>query len=224
MSPVYITPVDGYKKCAVALFKCAEAHLLYPSSGVINYSVSNINYPKVTHGLLVMFFFGESHYIFWYSLVTKVLLVTFFCLFEENYTISFDWIRWLKYFLWRFFVCSRRITLYLLIQYGDLSTSCDVFLSVWGKTHKIIWFNKMTYVLPIINFCLFEEIHTILFDSTRWPKSVLPRIFRLFEYSNNWVRIIVFVFVFAEFSNSEYYSNIQIIDPNTTNNLLVYLQ
>ena len=37
--------------------------------------------------------------------------------------------------------------------------------------------------------------------------TVLPRIFVLFEYSNNWARMIVFVFVFAEFSNSKYYSN-----------------
>ena len=54
--------------------------------------------------------------------------------------------------------------------------------------------------------------------------AVLPRIFGLFEYSNNWAWIIVFVFAFAEFSNSEYYSNIRIIDPNTTNTSLVYLQ
>ena len=52
--------------------------------------------------------------------------------------------------------------------------------------------------------------------------SVLPRLFVSFEYSNNWARIIEFVF--AEFSNSEYYSNIRIIDPNTTNNSLVSLQ
>ena len=51
--------------------------------------------------------------------------------------------------------------------------------------------------------------------------TVLPQIFGLFEYSNNWARIVVFVF--AEFSNSEYYSNIWIIDPNTANNLLVNL-
>ena len=57
-----------------------------------------------------------------------------------------------------------------------------------------------------------------------YPTSVLPRIFGLFEYSNNLARIIVFVFIFAEFSNSEYYSNIRIIDLNTTNNSLVYLQ
>ena len=50
-------------------------------------------------------------------------------------------------------------------------------------------------------------------------EAVLPRIFGLFEYSNNWARIIVFVFIFAEFSNSEYYSNIRIIDLNTTNNV-----
>ena len=140
MSPVYITPVDGYKKCAVALFKCAEAHLLYPSSGVINYSVSNINYPKVTHGLLVMFFL-------------------------ENHTISFDTVWWQKYFLWHFFVCSRRITLYLLIQYGDLSTSCDVFLSVRGELHYIFWFNMVTKVLLVTFFCLFEENYTISFYS-----------------------------------------------------------
>ena len=53
---------------------------------------------------------------------------------------------------------------------------------------------------------------------------MLPRIFGLFEYSNNWARIILFVFVFAEFPKSEYYSNIRIIDPNTTNNLLIYFK
>ena len=41
------------------------------------------------------------------------------------------------------------------------------------------------------------------------------------EYSNNWAQIIVFVFIFTEFSNSEYYSNIQIIDPNSTNNFII---
>ena len=53
--------------------------------------------------------------------------------------------------------------------------------------------------------------------------TVLPRMFVVFEYSNNWARIIVFVFIFVEFPKSEYYSNIRIIDPNTTNNLLIYL-
>ena len=69
-------------------------------------------------------------------------------------------------------------------------------------------------------------------------KTVLPQIFGLFEFLNNLAQKIVFVFVFAEFSKSKYYlniqiidpnieiidPNIQIIDPNTTNNLLVYLQ
>ena len=45
-----------------------------------------------------------------------------------------------------------------------------------------------------------------------WSVSVLPQIFRYFEYSNNWARIIVFIFVFTEFSNSEYYLNIWILN------------
>ena len=52
--------------------------------------------------------------------------------------------------------------------------------------------------------------------------AVLPRIFVLFEYSINMARIIVFVFIFVEFPKSKYYSNIWIIDLNTTNNLLIH--
>ena len=88
---------------------------------------------------------------------------------------------------------------------------CHILLKI-----SELWKREVVVVehpLPVIGIITFT-----------WFIAVLPRIFGLFEYSNNWARIIVFIFIFVEFPKSENYSNIRIIDPNTTNNLLVYLQ
>ena len=94
---------------------------------------------------------------------------------------------------------------------------CQITLNniSWQFLHKklkLTW--KCCYYDQYLQFLGKQSIEHALTYVT-----VLPRIFGLVEYLNNWARIIVFVF--AEFSNSKYYSNIWIIDPNTTNNLLV---
>ena len=111
---------------------------------------------------------GESHYIFWFIMVTRVLLMTFFCLFEENYTISFDSIWWPKYFSWHFFVCLRRITLEYVIQFHDLSASYNDFLSVRGESHYIFWFIMVTRVLPMMfNYLFYLSTSYNVFLSVR---------------------------------------------------------
>ena len=126
--------------------------------------------------------------------------MTFFCLFKENYTISFDSIRWLKYFLWRFFVCSRRITLYLLIQYGDQSTSHDVFLSVRGELHYkfLIQYGDQSTSRDV--FCLFEENYTISFYLIWWPKNFLWRRITL-NYLFVYCDLLLLLTLFCLFKN-----------------------
>ena len=132
--------------------------------------------------------------------MVTLLLVKFFCLSKDNYTILCDSIPWLKCFLQRFFVCSRRITLYLLIHYGDQSTSHDVFLSVRGELHYIFWFNMVTKVLLVTFFCLFEENYTISFYLIWWPKIFLWRRITL-NYLFLYGDLLLLVTLFCLFKN-----------------------